>query len=126
MLVEEREREWEQARQALDQGKQSAFDLGRAKSATEAELAGIENRLREAAAAEKQKTRSVQIKNYPTPLSQTVFGEEAHFQLLGGRVKWVPLNELVEMSIRDLKNRAQRMREASDIPPTAGPLALFR
>ncbi|HVC96856.1 MAG TPA: hypothetical protein VND64_24470 [Pirellulales bacterium] len=126
MLVEERERELAQARQSLDQRKQTAFDLGRAKSATKAELARIENRLREAAAAEKQKKRSVQIKNYPTPLSQTVLGEEAHFQLLGGRLTWVPLKELQDLCIRDIRARLQRLRDVSEISDTVGPIDGFR
>jgi len=126
MLVEERERELAQARQSLDQKKQKAFDLRRAKSATEAELASIENRLREAAAAEKRKKRSVQIKNYPTPLSETVLGEEAHFQLLGGRLTWVPLKDLQEVCLRDIKLRIQRLRDVSEISDTLGPIDGFR
>jgi phage-related minor tail protein len=126
MLAEERERELANARQSLDQRKQKAFDLGRAKSAAEAELANIENRLREAADAEKRKKRSVQIKNYPTPLSQTVLGEEAHFQLLGGRLTWVPLKDLQDMCIRDIRARVQRLRDVSEISDTVGPIDGFR
>jgi hypothetical protein len=126
MLAEERERELALARQSLDQRKQKAFDLGRAKSATEAELASIENRLREATDAEKRKKRSVQIKNYPTPLSQTVLGEEAHFQLLGGRLTWVPLKDLQDMCIRDIRARVQRLRDVSEISDTVGPIDGFR
>ncbi|HUY32657.1 MAG TPA: hypothetical protein VMV69_07725 [Pirellulales bacterium] len=126
MLVEERERELAQARGSLDQSKRTAFDMGRARAAAEQELARLESGLREAAAAEKRTKRSVRIKNYPTPLSQTVLGDEAHFRLLGGRVTWVPLNELVDMCIRDLKSRAQRLRDVSEIEDTVGPVDGFR
>jgi hypothetical protein len=126
VLVEERERELTEARGALDKGKQSLFDLQRERSAAETELERNVHGLREAEQAAKTKKPTIQIKNYPTPLSQTVFGDEAHFQLLAGRVTWVPFNELSELCKLDAEPRVHRLRDVSEISSVVGPIDGFR
>jgi hypothetical protein len=41
---------------------------------------------------------------YPTPIGRTVNGEELHFRLAGGRIAYIPLEELFELA----KGRTQR------------------
>ena len=69
----------------------------------------ILNRQREA--IEKSPAQSVQIESFTTPLGRTVDGRELHFQLSHGRIAYVPLNELVEKAMSDLKRRDHRLSE---------------
>ena len=45
-----------------------------------------------------------EILAYPTPIGRTVNGDEMHFQLQGGNIAYIPLQELFGMA----RNRAQR------------------
>lgn len=123
-LVAERERDLAAGRAALDEQSQEAFDLRRAAAAAEANLERIERSIAETAHA--PAPPAVEIKSYPTPLSQTVFGKEAHFQLLGGRVAFIPLEELVEMLKQEARHKAYKLRDLPQTTDTVGPLGGFR
>ena len=49
----------------------------------------------------------VQVANYPTPLSQEVHGEEIHFQLRGGRVAFIPMDEFMDRVQSDVEHQAK-------------------
>ena len=83
----------------------------------------ILNRQREA--IEKSPAQSVQIESFTTPLGRTVDGREVHFQLSHGRIAYVPLNELVEKAVADLKRKAHKLSEqrpelTDTVPPEQG------
>jgi len=44
-----------------------------------------------------------EVTHYPTPISRVVNGHEVHFQLRGGRITYVPLDELLEDAVRDAR-----------------------
>ncbi len=72
-------------------------------------------------------TAPVQIvKHRPTPLAKTVFGREVHFQLKGGRLVFVPLDELVEQFKTEAKQKAWKLRQSPSITETVGPIRDFR
>lgn len=66
------------------------------------------------------------IKHLPTPLARTVFGSEEHFRLLGGRLVYIPMNELVEMLKADAPTNVSRLRDVSHLTETIGPIGDFR
>ena len=66
----------------------------------------ILNRQREA--IEKTPAESVEIESFTTPLGRTVDGREVHFQLSHGRIAYVPLNELVDKAVADVKRKVDR------------------
>lgn len=123
LLLADGERELNARRAALDKHGREQFDLER-------ELAGAKTLLdrleRDRDATKNQKSKPVEIRNYPTPISQTVFGKEAHFQLQGGRIVHVPLEELQELFVHDAKEKLYRLRNESDITETVGPRGGFR
>jgi hypothetical protein len=65
------------------------------------EIAAVE---REAEAARHAPATTEEVLAYPTPIGRTVNGEEIHFRLAGGRIAYVPLEELFELA----KQRTQR------------------
>jgi hypothetical protein len=84
----------------------------------------ILNRQREA--IEKSPQQSVQVESYSTPLGHTVDGREVHFQLRHGRIAYVPLNELVEKAMADLKRKAYKLSERNELTDTVAPEQGFR
>jgi hypothetical protein len=113
-----------QRRAKLASGEQENFDIRQAVLLEETKLKDLEAKIRFLSAATPQP--AVKIKTYPTPLSRTVHGREAHFQLLGGKIVYVPLNELVEEVKRQIGSRAGRLRDMPEITETVGPIGNFR
>jgi len=68
----------------------------------------------------------VQIESYNTPLGRTVVGREIHFQLSHGRVAYVPLNELAEKAVDDIKHKLNRLSEQSQLTDTIPPIEGYR
>jgi len=65
------------------------------------EIAAVE---REAEAARHAPATTQEVLAYPTPIGRTVNGDELHFRIAGGRIAYVPLEELFELA----KQRTQR------------------
>ena len=84
----------------------------------------ILNRQREA--IEKSPPPSVEIESFTTPLGRTVDGRELHFQLIHGRIAYVPLNELVEKAMADLKRKAHKLSERPELTDSVPPEQGFR
>jgi hypothetical protein len=84
----------------------------------------ILNRQREA--IEKSPQQAVQIDSVTTPLGQTVDGREVHFQLSHGRIAYVPLTELVQKAIVNIKRTANRLSERTELTDTMPPEQGFR
>jgi hypothetical protein len=66
------------------------------------------------------------IEHLPTPMAKTVFGRELHFRLLGGRLAYVPWDELVERMKADAPQRAWKLKSADRITEVVGPVRGFR
>ena len=84
----------------------------------------ILNRQREA--IEKSPTESVEIESFTTPLGHTVDGREVHFQLSRGRIVYVPLNELIEKFIADVKRKIDKLRDRNELTDSLPPEQGFR
>jgi hypothetical protein len=84
----------------------------------------ILNRQREA--IEKSPLASVQIESYNTPLGRTVVGREVHFQLKNGRIAYVPLMELVDRAVDDIKRKAYKLSDQQELSDTVPPIDGFR
>jgi hypothetical protein len=95
-----------------------------------AQVADARNRLeilnRQREALENSQTAALQIESYNTPLGRTVVGREVHFQLKNGRVAYVPLNELAERAIDDIKHKIYKLSEHSELTDTVPPIEGFR
>lgn len=67
-----------------------------------------------------------QIKSLPTPLAETVSGEEVHLRLAKGHVAIIPLDQLLEAFQADAKQNLWRLDNQSEASNTIGPIADFR
>jgi hypothetical protein len=68
----------------------------------------------------------VTVTAYPTPISRTVHGEEAHFQVRNGHVAYVPIDELVSRLKDQARSEIGKLRDSSDVTSTVGPVRGFR
>jgi hypothetical protein len=114
----------EEARAKLASGDQEAFDLERTMEMEKVRLASLERDLE--SAVEQPDRESIKIKTYPTPLSRTVHGREAHFQIKDNRIVYVPLDELAELVKRELQHKVYRVRDLDEFTETVGPIGGFR
>jgi hypothetical protein len=123
-LVAAVERDLALARSGLDK-------KARARYETDRDLALARNQLARLAAerssAEKAAApQTIEVKNYPTPIGKTVDGHEAHFQLLRGRLAYVPYEPLVDRLRAALRDAISRMQDQAELVDTLGPVEGFR
>jgi hypothetical protein len=105
-------------RSKLDGSQQEDFDLRRQVDETQA---AVENEKKELADLQSQKTQVQEVKHYPTPLSHTVFGHEIHFQLQGGRISYVPLDEFIEDVRSNMRSAGANLSDITDKVGVVGP-----
>jgi hypothetical protein len=55
------------------------------------------------------------LEHLPTPMARTVFGTEVHFRLQGGRLAYVPWDEMLERMKADAPHQAQKLRDAQRV-----------
>ncbi len=105
-------------RAKLDGSQQEDFDLRRQVDETRA---AVESEKKELADLQAQKAAVEEIKHYPTPLSHTVFGHEIHFQLQGGRIRYVPLDDFIEDVRSNMRSAGSNLSDITDKVGVVGP-----
>ncbi|HUY92631.1 MAG TPA: hypothetical protein VMV10_28080 [Pirellulales bacterium] len=121
-LIAEHERELNEARKALDGKTQQAFDLRRARAKADLDFSRVELAASEAKSQAEKAKKPIKIQSRPTPISHEVFGKEIHFRLQGGRIAWVPLEEIAKSCLEDA---AERLRNGGQAHGAAGPIDGF-
>jgi len=110
-------------REQLDAESRRDFDLQRDLAEGRRRLEQLD---RERQAAAGAKDAPVEVKCYPTPLSKTVDAKEAHFQLRGGRLVYVPLNELLDEMVGEFHRKKYKLRYQTEYVDAIGPVEGFR
>ncbi len=112
-----------QRRAELDVDTQRDFDLRRQLAESQQKLGLVEQ---QRAQLENARPPTTVIHNRPTPLSRTVEGPEVHFQLLHGRIAYVPMDQLVEQLKTHAKRQVHRLQGDTRLTETIGPLDGFQ
>lgn len=123
-LLAEHEREIDEAKKSLGAQSRASFDMQRALSAAEHEAQRLEQA--KVQVSQIKKSKPIQIKSYPTPLSHTVYGSEIHFQLRHGRLAFAPLVELANLAFDDAHSRSAGSAMTDTFTGTVGPLQDFQ
>ena len=113
----------ESHRRQLDEQKLQRFDLARSLSESRFELDQLERARRQAETAE---SAPIVVENHPTPISRLVDSNEAHFQLSGGSIIHIPLEELLQEFQADSRRKSYKLLELPEITETIGPVDGFR
>ena len=58
---------------------------------------------------------------YPTPIGRTVNGDELHFRIAGGRIAYIPLEELFERAKSHVERNQRRIDDLVSRPQRVGP-----
>jgi hypothetical protein len=117
------EQKIQERRRELGAAAQQDFDLSRSTRDAQAELDAIQ---RQRATVANTEPEVVELKNYPTPLGKTVDADEAHFQLRGGRIVCVPVEDLVKKLKADAQQKVYKLRDQTEMTETIGPIDGFR
>jgi hypothetical protein len=104
------EQELVQRREQMSEEQKARLDLEQQIAAAKNELGSIQ-----VALATSIKPPPTAIPHLPTPMAKTVFSTETHFRLLGGRLVYVPLTEMIERLQADAPSKVHRLQNAPRI-----------
>lgn len=107
LLVTIAEQRLAEHRDKLGAAEQAKYDTQAELVAARGELA----RLSQDQTALSRPTPAV-LQHLPTPMAKTVFGTEIHFRLLGGRITYVPWDEMIAALKADAPNHIHKLRDA--------------
>jgi len=119
LLVTVAEQRLAEHRDALSASDQAKYDLARELTESRGELAKL-------SAVQTTITRQspTVLQHLPTPMAKTVFGTEIHFRLLGGRVAYVPWDEMIAQLKADAPKHVDKLRDSArvelSLPVVAG------
>ena len=122
-LVTAVEPEIDKRRHELDESARRRFDMEVNLSAAHRELDDL---TQARAHLEKKTQQPIVVEHLPTPLAKTVFGKEVHFRLVGGRLAYVPMDELIGKLKGQWQQKVWKLKESPEITETIGPVRGFR
>jgi hypothetical protein len=119
LLVTVAEQRMAEHRNQLDGAEKAKYDLQEQLIASRGELAKLS-----AADATLAKLPPTVLQHLPTPMAKTVFGTEIHFRLLGGRLAYVPWDEMLAQLKADAPKHVDKLRDSPrvelSLPVVAG------
>ena len=122
-LIAASEMDLKNRRAALDAKSRSQYDLNRKIASARDALYRLQADRSQVAS---MRAPAVTVESYPTPLSRTVVGKEAHFQLKQGRISYIPLDTLLERFKSVFREKAMRLKDETELVDTLGPVQGFR
>ena len=123
LLITALEKSLEERKGALDEDQRQEFELRERLAARQTDLAQLR---RQAQATQDAASAPIVLEHLPTPMAKTVFGDEAHFRLLAGRIVEVPWDQLVQRLKQEAPDKLWKLRDAPSITETIGPIDGFR
>jgi BMFP domain-containing protein YqiC len=124
LLVKAKEAALEEEKAKLASGSREAFDVQQAYLIEQSKLAQLEAEINALVYAPQKDV--IKIKTYPTPISRAVSGREVHFQIKGGRITLVPLDQLIDELKRTMQGQLSKLRDRTEITETVGPIGGYR
>jgi len=123
MMVSAAEHAVQQRRKKLDGDKQANLGLIGKLSESRSQLDQLERQreqVKDAAA------KPIVVKSYPTPISRTVDGPEAHCLVANGRVVFISLEPLLRQFRSQAKRQVYKLLEQPELTDLVGPVDGFR
>lgn len=117
------EHEIRRRRDKLDQAPRAEFDLADQLSQSRRRLGQLNRRQEQ---IENQPAEPIVVESYPSSISRTVDGPEAHLLVTNGRMLFVPLEPLLEEFKSRAKRQVYKLRDQSELTDTVGPVGGFR
>ena len=121
-MIAARQQDLETRQAQMDEKARREWQLQTDLANAQTELQRIKDQTTGAQAA----TTVVKIESYPTPVSRTVHGHEAHFQLSRGRILYVPFEELLDRAKSEIQRHRLTVEDLPERDFEVGPLEGFR
>jgi hypothetical protein len=118
LIVAMAERDLNERKGKLDSRRQRRLEAEFQLAAAQNELDSIEQQIAQARA---QQPAAIEVKAFYTPISKTVYGKEIHFQLAGGHVAYIPIEELFELAREETRENMTRVADLTNRVMTVGP-----
>lgn len=118
LMVSMAEQSLEKRRQALGERERVSLVVANELESSRVELARLQEQLGSVQAAV---GKTEVLEHHPTPMAKTVFGNERHFRLLGGRLAYVPITEMRAILDRDGRNKLWKMATTNEVTELIGP-----
>ena len=119
------ERKKQDVRDQLNAKQQKQLQLQSEKIQLTSRLESLEKEINAVSASRIESTVET-IDHYPNPIAKTVFSNEIHFRLDGGKISYVPMDELIEQMKSEVRLKAEKLKQADVTRETIGPLNGFR
>ena len=110
--------------QDWDEFKKTAFDKQVAVDSLREQLTVVHRQLRTWQITDE--TRVETIEHFPTPIAKTVFTDEVHYRLAGGRIAQVPMELLIDQMKSQWKVVAENLSNSNHAIETIAPIDGFR
>jgi len=110
MLVTIAEQRLAEHREQLSGDERSRYDLEQQLAAAQRELMTLQTQQVSLARPQPQI-----LEHLPTPMARTVFGTEVHFRLLGGRLAYLPWEEMLQRLKSDAPQHVQKLKGSSRV-----------
>lgn len=115
---------WDEHRSQLDRQQNVAIERRKTAQRLKAELASVRA---SGDALSNADVPTASLQHLPTPMAKTVFNDEIHLRIRGGRVSVVPLDHLLELITRGMGDQFSRRQGASvdSVGPLGGYVAKY-
>lgn len=126
VALEELKQRFEIKQQQLDQQQQKQLAQEAEKIALQRQLKRLSDTTEAVSNLKTNASDAKTIDHYPNPIARTVFSQEIHFRLTGGKLVHVPLDELISKMKQQWKLIAERRTQFNNSRDTIGPVGNFR
>lgn len=123
-VLDSAKRELDSRTEELETERQIQLELASEVNALKHEIREVQYQF--TAVSNQSQTNVQTIKHYPTPIAKTVFSDEIHFQILGGRITHVPLADLVDAMKVEWRDKAEELERTNKVWETVGPIGNYR
>jgi hypothetical protein len=107
-----------QMKAAVDSNRVAAAEAAVRRTKLEEDLVRLN---REIEAAKHVPATTKEVLAYPTPIGRTVNGEEIHFRIAGGRIAYIPLEELFQLAKQQTQRHSGSLAALASRIETVGP-----
>lgn len=118
LMISMAEQSLEKRRKSLSEGDQVKLTVASELESSRVELARLQEQIASVSSAVGQ---AEVIKNRATPVAKTVFGNEEHFRLKGGRLTYVPVSGMTARLKRDAQNKMWKLGSTDEVTEVIGP-----
>lgn len=123
VLIKEHEQKLAERQAKLSREQQEEVQMAKELAKLDLEIAKVDQELRN---VQNSPSKVVALKHDTTPISETVYGDEIHLQLLNERLAVIPIDALLERVKHDIDRQRWKVQGGEGLHASVGPIDGFR